>query len=56
MSEQPTEAALVAERVDRHGWGATEPDEGVVLESLGYVLNRATGIYEHPDDGQEVSE
>jgi hypothetical protein len=40
------EADLVAEGVDIHNWGPTEPDEEQVLASLGYVLNRQTGIFE----------
>jgi hypothetical protein len=45
MSE-PNEANLVAGGVDIHNWGPTEPNEDDILESLGYVLNPATGIYE----------
>ncbi|WP_433363958.1 hypothetical protein [Streptosporangium sp. CA-115845] len=56
MTEK-TEAELVAEGVDTRDWGPTEPDEGAVLESLGYVLNEETGIYEGPGhEGGEVTE
>lgn len=40
------EADLVAEGVDIHNWDPTEPDEEQVLASLGYVLDRQTGIFE----------
>jgi hypothetical protein len=40
------EVDLVAEGVDIHNWDPTERDEEEVLASLGYVLNRRTGIYE----------
>jgi hypothetical protein len=40
------EADLVAEGVDIHNWGPTESDEEQVLASLGYVLNRQSGVFE----------
>jgi hypothetical protein len=43
MSE-PTEAALVAEGVDRWHWGPTEDDEEAVLRSL-YGSPDPDGIY-----------
>ncbi len=39
-----TEADLVAERVDRHPTGATEPDEEEVLRRL-YGEPDADGVY-----------
>ncbi|MGN9843666.1 hypothetical protein ACTMTI_36630 [Nonomuraea sp. H19] len=53
MSKRP-EAELVAEAVDTHEWGPTEPDEEQVLVSLGYVLNPETGIYEQGPNGRRA--
>ena len=44
MSEQPTEADLVAEGVNRHPSGPTEPDEEKVLRKL-YGEADADGVY-----------
>lgn len=53
MTEPNEEARLVAEHVDQAPNGASEPDEPQVLESLGYVLNPVTGVYEGEPDGDE---
>ena len=44
MSEQPSEAELVAAGVDRGEWGATEDDEEQILLEL-YGEPDAEGIY-----------
>ncbi|MEV5412950.1 hypothetical protein AB0K60_29450 [Thermopolyspora sp. NPDC052614] len=49
-----SEAELVAEAVDIHDWGPTEPDEEQVLVSLGYVLNPETGVYERRPNGRRT--
>ncbi len=53
MSKRP-EVELVAEAVDIHDWGPTEPDEEQVLVSLGYVLNPDTGVYEQGPNGRRT--
>jgi hypothetical protein len=53
VTDQNEEARLVAEHVDQAPNMATEPDEQQVLESLGYVLNPVTGVYEGEPDGDQ---
>jgi hypothetical protein len=54
VTEPNEEATLVDAHVNQAPNGPTEADEQQVLESLGYVLNPATGVYEGGDpDGDE---